>query len=348
MLKTIAIMTLTVILMAGCQEKISSGKNEVKSSTRNFDLLKFLNAQNLPTIETVETWENKIGSGLKIQTDHYEIFTTLKDPLMLTDVPAFLENCQSNFQKLFSKSPAETERFKMYLFDNRTQWQNFTAGFAGREYQIYSQIKAGAYYSNGCCVAYNIGRERTFYALGHECWHQFADKNFKFSLPSWLNEGLAMQFEANFYKDGLFYFVPGDNFYRIDMLKKAIEKNQIIPLETLLRSEPGALFGDEQKISAFYSQCYALVLFLQDANGGKRREDFKRLLSDGMNGKWNLTGKDRIIAVDRSESLTEEWNKRVGPEIFRQYFGSDINSIEIEYIDFCRDLARKNIKRYDR
>ena len=305
------------------------------------DLAKFLIAQNLPTVETVESWNSGFADGLKIQTIHYEVFTALKDPLMLRDVPAFLENCQSNFRKLFSKSPSEVERFQIYLFDNRTQWQVFTAGFAGRESQIYSQIKAGAYYLKSCCIAYNIGRERTFYALGHECWHQFADKNFKFSLPSWLNEGLAMQFEANIYKDGLFYFVPGENFNRLDMLNKSIEQNQIIPLETLLETDPGELLGNDRKLSAFYSECYALVRFLQDSDGGKSKEAFNRLLKDGLDGKWSLSNGDRIVAADKNRPLTVGWNKKIGPQLFKLYFGSDIKTIEKEFMDFCSDISRK-------
>ena len=96
----------------------------------------------------------------------------------------------------------------MYLFGQRKQWDDFTSTFAGRQAGLYNKIKAGAYYLNGSCVAYNIGRERTFAVLGHEGWHQFNSRLFKYRLPSWVDEGIAMQFETSRYENGLFYFEP--------------------------------------------------------------------------------------------------------------------------------------------
>jgi len=53
-------------------------------------------------------------------------------------------------------------------------------------------------------VVYYIGRERTFSALGHEGWHQFNSRHFKFRLPSWLDEGIAMLFEIHRSEKGFF------------------------------------------------------------------------------------------------------------------------------------------------
>ncbi len=339
--KIALIILILVILSHGCQPHQTTNNSSGILSGKDFDLANFLTSQNLPTVIGVEEWKSQFGDGLKIQTSHYEIFTTLKDPLMLRDVPAFLENCQGNFRKLFSSSTSGRTNLRLYLFDNRTQWQTFTTGFAGSESQKYIQIKAGAYYLKGCCVAYNIGRERTFYALGHECWHQFADENFKFSLPSWLNEGLAMQFETNYYKEGFFYFVPAYNVSRLDSLKKSIKENQMIPLDILLETNPGDLLGNDKKLSAFYSECYALIRFLQESNGAERRQALDRLLTDGLNGKWNLSGEDRITAADKTKILTVALNKKLGPQIFNNYFGSDINSINNEFMVFCKDISAK-------
>jgi hypothetical protein len=342
--KIAVISIIMTILATGCQESTSSNGYSLTGETNQkiktaAGLAEYLKALNLPTIESVEGWNSSLFEGLKITTAHYEVFTTLKDPSMLRDVPAFLETCFNNFRQIPSESFQTTARFTIYLFDNRTQWEFFTTGFAGRQSQLYSQIRAGAYYLNGSCIAYNIGRDRTFRALGHECWHQFVDRVFAFRLPSWLNEGVAMQFESNGYKNGLFYFEPAENFYRLDMLKKTIAQNQTIPLEILLETDPGGLFGNDWQVSAFYSQCYALVRFLREANAGERKADFNRLLTDGLEGKWSLNDEYRKVAADRNLPLTEDWNKIVGPLVFKQYITNNLDSIEKQYLDFCKDIT---------
>src|SRR4030042_1251901 len=101
--------------------------------------------------------------------------------------------------------PIETKtEFTIYLFADRRQWEDFTNNFAGEQAEIFRLIKAGAYCHNGTCVAYDIGSERTFSVLAHEGWHQFSSRHFKFRLPSWLDEGVAMLFETQAAGDGTF------------------------------------------------------------------------------------------------------------------------------------------------
>jgi hypothetical protein len=145
-----------------------------------------------------------------------------------------------------------------------------------------------------------------------------------------------MQFETNRYEKGLFYFEPAENIYRLDMLKKAVAQNQTIPLEKLLETDPGSLVGNDPQILAFYSQCYALVLFLRRADAG----NFNLLLTDGLKGKWPISDEDKLTAADRTIPLTVIWNKNVGPQLFKQYFGSDISTIEKDYLDFCKNIVR--------
>jgi hypothetical protein len=346
MLKKIAVISITIMTLAvGCQErqplkksvKIVQPHQKIATSS---GLVEYLMNQHLPTVTSVDAWNNDLGEGLKIITEHYEVYSTLKEPLMLRDVPAFLEACFNNFQRQAGELFQTSERFAIYLFDNRSQWERFTEGFAGRQSEMFGKLKVGAYYLNGSCVAYNIGRERTFMALGHECWHQFADRCFKFRLPSWLNEGIAMQFEANKYEGGLFSFRPVENSYRLDMLKKTIAQNQIIPLEELLETDPGGLVGSGSRVSAFYSQCYALVRFLREAEGGKKPEQFNLMLADGLKGKWLLSDEEKRAAANRGFALTKGWNRIVGPQLFKQYFGSNIEKIEKEYLDFCKEITK--------
>ena len=206
---------------------------------------------------------------------------------------------------------------------------------------MYLKIKAGAYYLNGACVAYNIGRERTFSVLGHEGWHQFNKKHFKFRLPSWLDEGVAMLFETSRYEQGLFYFEPGRNIYRLGALKKTLIKNKMIPLKKLMAINPGEVLATDEAeaIVAFYAQSYALVRFLREEGYGKRLADYHQLLLGGLRGDWPLGEASRRIAADRNIPLTVRWNRAVGPLLFKQYIGDDFDQIEEEYLAFCRKIV---------
>ncbi|MBA7695771.1 hypothetical protein ES703_104406 [subsurface metagenome] len=352
--RLILILTVTIVLLsAGCLERHLENdySRDMKGCCGNDNkintpagLIEYLNQQNLPALQSAELWQSRFTEGLKLTTAHYEIYTTLFDPLMLRDIPAFMETCYHSYQKQLPK-PVETEtKFAVYLFSNRTQWEIYTVFFTAEQAPEYTQIKAGAYYHNGSCIAYNIGRERTFRVLGHECWHQFADRLFKYRLPSWLNEGIAMQFEANRYENGLFYFEPERNLYRLGSLKKTLDANYKIALQELIAADPGQVFEQGTVfVSAFYSQSYALVRFLKQGCNGKYKDNLKKMLEDALKGGWTLNATNAMIASDRRIPLTVGWNQAVGPDLFKQYVETDFEKIENEFADFCTKIVQ-NVK----
>jgi len=330
------------VCLAGCQENQSSVKS---SGSHRIDtpagMIEHLKKKNLPALKSVEIWQNEYGPGLKITTSHYEIFTTLLEPLMLPDVAGFMESAYRSYQNQLPESIETNIKFTVYLFANRKQWESFTTAFAGPQAPLYCRIKAGAYYLNGACVVYNIGRERTFSVLGHEGWHQFNSRHFRFRLPSWLDEGIAMLFESNRYEQGMFYFEPARNMYRLAALKMTLMKNKMIPLKKLIAMNPGeALAANrDEAVAAFYSQSYALVRFLREADYGKRLSNYHQLLLDGLRGDWPLSQAVKRIAADRNIPLTVGFNRVVGTQLFKQYIGEDFETIEKEYVVFCRKIV---------
>jgi len=240
-----------------------------------------------------------------------------------------------------------TNKFTIYLFADRQQWEDFTNSFAGGKAELFLKIKAGAYYLNGASVIYNIGIERTFTALGHEGWHQYNSRYFKFRLPSWLDEGVATLFEAHKSKQGTFIFSPADNAYRLKALKNTLNNNRIIPLRELISLNPGVVFATDESeaVMAFYSQSYALARFLQEYGHEHRLNNFRRLLFDGLEGNWPLSTKATEIAIDRNLPRTFQWNRSVGMLLFKQYLGTDFDQIEKEYLAFCKQLVRQETLR---
>ncbi len=319
-------------------------------------MAEYLKNQKLPPLKSVELWDSQFGTGLKLSTAHYEIYTTLLEPLMLSQVPGFVESAYRGYQSQLPKPIPTSAPLVVYLFANRQQWEAFTKDFTGSQAELYLKIKAGAYYLNGACVAYHIGRERTFSSLGHEGWHQFNSRLFKYRLPSWLDEGIAMQFETSEYDKGFFTFTPDRNGYRLGSLKQTFMKNNAMPLKALIMLNPGEVVTEgDGAVSAFYSQAYALVRFLREDDYGKRLGKYQKMLSDGLNGLWPIDQQDANAAADRNIPLTVIWNRNVGSALFDRYIitglerplvtkikpGQDIvhfDTIEKEYFIFCKKI----------
>ena len=332
---------IVIIFLAGCSESQSQvGTVGPRRIDTPAGMIEHLQRARLPALKSVEVWKNRYGPGLKLTTAHYEIFTTLLEPLMLPQVPGFMESAYRGYNNQLPEPIETTKKFTIYLFAERKQWEDFTKRFSPGAAQLLTKIKAGAYYQKGACVAYNIGRERTFSVLGHEGWHQFNKRHFRFRMPSWLDEGIATLFEASRYDQGLFYFETGRNMYRLGALKKTLINNRMIPLKQLIAMNPGdAIVTSDETVAAFYGQSYALVRFLREEDYGKRLDDYHRLLLGGLRGDWPLSSAGKKVAANRNIPLTVRWNRAVGSMLFKQYIGDDFDQIEKEYTAFCRKIV---------
>ena len=335
------ILIIVVVCLAGCSENASSVKTGNRRANSSANMLDYLQQQKLPAVKSVQIWHNEYGDGLIITTRHYRIYTTLLDSLMLYELPGFMESAYRGYNSQLPGPIETTTKFTIYLFAEREQWEDFTKTFAGPQASVFCKIKAGAYYLNGACVVYYIGRERTFSALGHEGWHQFNSRHFKFRLPSWLDEGIAMLFEIHRSEKGFFYFEPGRNLYRLGALKKTLMNNKTIPLKELIAMNPGEVLAtnDTESVMAFYAQSYALVRFLREEGYGKRLGNYQQMLLDGLWGRWPLSEAGKRIAADRNIPLTVRWNRAVGLLLFKHYIGDDFYKIEEEYLAFCRKIV---------
>jgi len=339
------ILAIAAVFLAGCQSNNMATFEPVCQQPQSY-AGRFEYLRNVPALESVEPWENAYGPGLRLTTAHYEILTTLLKPRMLSLAPGFIESAYRAYNSQLP-GPVETQsKFTIYLFADRRQWELFTRDFAGEQAEVFCKIKAGAYYHNGACVAYDIGPQRTLSVLAHEGWHQFNGRLFKFRLPSWLDEGVAMLFEAYSQEGWSFRFDPAVNYYRLDALERTISQNKLMPLRELIATHPGEVLATDQteSVMAFYSQSYALLRFLRErwspSFGAGGTDAYHRLLADGLRGDWPLDDACRRIATDRNIPRIIEWNQIVGLVLFTEYIGSDFDRIEKEYLDFCRQITQ--------
>jgi len=340
-----SLILITMILSAGgciSDNNTATNTRQERIAVYTNIVTEYLHDKNLPELVSVEQWQNEYGPGLKITTAHYEIYTTLFNHAMLSKIPRFVETAYQAYNSQLPEPVETTVKFPVYVFADRSQWEHFTRTFAGEQARMFYKIKAGAYCHNDACVAYDIGPKRTFLALGHEGWHQFNGRVFRYRLPSWLDEGVAMLFEEHKIDDESIYFIPSQNGYRLKSLGETLAKNKIIPLRELTAINPGQVLATDETedVMAFYSQSYALVRFLREADSGRRMGIYQRLLADGLWGNWPLDEVSKEVAIDRNKPRTILWNHIVGTLLFQKYVGEDFERIEKEYLAFCRQIAR--------
>ena len=301
--------------------------------------------QPLPSIREVSVWENPYGPGLVIRTSHYEVYTTLMEPLMLRQLPFFLESAYDAYCSQIADPVTSDRLFRTYLFGKRSEWETFTIQATGSQAETYLMIQRGAYALHDVCVAYNIGMERTFSVIGHEGWHQFTFRYFKFRIPSWLDEGIAMLFEEFRFERNRYVFEPRRNLQRLGSLKRTLDSHRMLMLSDLIELNPGQILhgadqiGNQDYVRAFYAQSYALVRFLREDNYGQRLKSYHNLLLAGLRGNWPLSEEEKRYAADRNIQLTGGWNKQVSPKLFALYIESDIEKLEKQYRDYCRKIV---------
>jgi len=288
-------------------------------------------------------WASPFGPGLRLQTEHYLIYTTVLDPRLLAQVPDLMESAHCAYNAQLSDPIRPRTHSGVYLFADRSQWEAFTRAITGPHAALFLRIQEGAYCFNGSCVAYDIGLQRTLAALAHEGWHQFVNRHFAFRLPSWLDEGMAMMFEAFVREDGRIRFEPAVNAYRIEPLSRTMVRGDLIPLDPLLTTSPGEVMATDpsERVQTLYGQAYALIRFLREADGGRHRDGFRRLLNDGLKGRWPLDPHALTVATDRNVPKTVRWNRVVGRQLFEYYVTDDLDGIERQYLAFCAQLVRR-------
>ncbi len=339
-------------ILSSCQNP-KSASVALSPRERQEKLIRYLQSQ--PTVKSTETWDlpepikAQPQVGLIIRTYHYEIYTSLQDPLILQGLAVFLETAFRSYGQVFGQEIEVKNRLAVYFFDNRQQWEEFTHHWTGAAAGTYLQIRAGAYYLDKACVAYHLGRKSNFAVLAHEGWHQFSDAVFAYRLPAWVDEGLATNFESYQWEDGKVRFDPRRNGARLMDLQKALASGNRMSLAELLTMDAGRILSHDgmnsdgethavPQITRYYAQLYALVRFLREDDYGRRLLAFRKMLNNGRLGKWPLSAELQAEAMQRTRNPSRQWNAITGSLIFQSYIASDPTALEKQYLSFCQKI----------
>lgn len=280
-----------------------------------------------------ESWTYRGNRGQKVITPHYNIYTTLQSEEMIERLSLTMEGALVHYRALVPGVPMSDRAMDCYVFGTRKEWAYFTAENTGSDAKIYLQINRGGYTVRDWYVAYFIGDLSTYSVAAHEGWHQFAARHFRNRLPPFLEEGIATQFENISWRMDTPTWNIGVNANRALRLRQAMDNNTLYPLDKLITMHAGDVVGMKgESIEAFYSQNWAFVKFCLEADGGRYKPAFQKLLADTANGTL-------FDPFGRQLSPGMGWNPNTVKPILEHYLGADLSTINAAYLRYIKRIA---------
>ncbi len=284
-----------------------------------------------PTPVTFNTreWSQDGFTGRRLSTQHFDIYSTLRDEKFESALPGFLEAAHDAYEKLLPAPPARNERMVLYVFGLRSEWEAFTKRRFPVRFSIYRRIRNGGYTEGNVSVLFCQDRGSALATIAHEGWHQYVSSRFTQVLPAWLNEGLACGFESVDSSGVRPRFDPNQNTFRINSLREGIQQDNLMSLAELVETDPGRMLAGKslRSTDAYYAQVWALITFLRHGAGGRYRADFDRLLEEIANDTLvKRISADRLLSGEPAATTS-------GETVFRIYFRATPNELDAEYYD---------------
>ncbi|MEM0983952.1 MAG: DUF1570 domain-containing protein [Planctomycetota bacterium] len=306
-----------------------------------------------PTIvRTVEPWTYAGREGRVIETDHFRIFTTIPDSILLDRFPRFAEVALEHYTRALGPLPKPEQRLDAFVMGSRSQWASLTRQVTGPLASTYLQIERGGYAFDGQGLYFDIGPRDTLAIASHEGWHQFTQATFKHPLPIWLEEGIASYMEGFVWSEvdrSMPEFRPWANPERYEQLRELVGRGRAVSLPELLRSRPQDLLRKPGEATLdFYAQSWALVHALADNRLGGEPGALRELVRDAAEGRLFST----VARATDPRRAALEINGRIGSAVFETYFGMTPEQADPLYQRFIRDVsspgARGSITRGER
>ena len=286
---------------------------------------------------TTETWTFGEKQYKVLNTQHYRIYTTITDDEVLDMIVETMEGANSIYQQLAPGVTISTRRMDCYIFRWRSEYDAYTAVHGGADAGVYLQIRSGGYTIRDQYVAHYTNRTGMVSVAAHEGWHQWAGRHFRGRLPPFFEEGLSCMFETVSFRNNLPQWNLSLNGPRAESLKKAIDTKSLLPLEALCSMHAGDIVGEKnEKIDAFYAQCWAFARFLWEGENGKYRPLMQKWISETADG----TVKDPTRTHARA---IMPWRREAVRPMIEHYLGADIATVDKAYQAYIRTIAREEL-----
>lgn len=275
-------------------------------------------------------WDLKTTDGTRLETDHYRIYTTVRDEMFQTAAADLAERQYSRFQAMIPQAPKEA--MMVYIFSNARQWIAFTQSkFPPAVANLYLKIRSGGYASNNFAAFYYMGRFSTLTIMAHELFHLYLNQVCgQEPVPAWLNEGLACYFEAHEWDGEHPIFSPGKNLFRRNNLAEAVSSGKLFSLKELLSTDAGRVCASSQdRMLTYYAQLWGLIQFLTDPHNGYS-DKFQKMLTE-------LGTKEMSIRINGYIITSPE--QSFGEAAFHTYITDDLAGFEKALNDYLKTLA---------
>lgn len=265
-------------------------------------------AKKLPSPAWKGAWE--------IETEHYHITGHLTQARLAWH-GLYAEALYKAYHGLFEPEQMPAIKFEVHIFNTYREFQQaaaawgngFNAGPGGivGGFFVPDLLSLWVYEESGKLGGDDFSTE---HVMAHECSHQFLHLacNGSDHVPTWINEGIAVYFEAGKFSNGVFQLHPPTE--RIDLLKRQYEelKSTLWPLDRYI--------GHAGGISAsMYGEVYAMTHFWVFGAGkeGKKRfhEYWNRLKKkeDGQKAFESVFMEDMIKAKGSREAAVAAWQQ---------------------------------------
>lgn len=289
----------------------------------------------LPVQESA--WRFVGRPGKTLESEHYKIHTTVTNPELLRALPQVAETAYRHYRALIPTPRQPAEKMEVYLFAQRGEFEHFTQQLAPQKAKLLSQVRNGGFSEQGVSVIEYVSNEITFPLMTHEGFHQYLHHCVRPNIPAWLNEGLAVYCEGfRVTSAGVGTLDPELNPGRRNALAEALLRNQLIPLDELLRINAGhVISGPNRKIATYYAQAWMLMLFLEkyewgdNEKRGKYTAGFERL-------RAALASDDVEKFAQAEHATSNRASYSFGQALFASYISPDFESIDREYVRFMR------------
>lgn len=282
-----------------------------------------------------EPWSAEGLTGRRFVTDHFEIFSTLRDPEFEAALPGFLEACYLQYEALISFPAGVEMKLSAYIFGTRSEWARFARRHFPARYEVYSRIRSGGFTEGATSVSFHASRAATLATLAHEGWHQYIGARLETPIPAWLNEGLACYHEAVEFAGTTPRFTPQHNTFRINSLREAIQADKTMSLQEIVDTDAGRVIAgnDAGGSQIYYAQAWALATFLRHGASGRHAPAFDRMLRDLADGTFAVRVSAATLGTAGAGDLS------LGEAAFRAYFGHTPDQLSEEYYDHLIRIA---------
>ena len=203
------------------------------------------------------------GQAWELETEHYHL-TGNTSPARLAWHGGYLEALYRAYAAMYQPTDMPADKCEVHLFDTQAQFHAAANAWGNRLPPAGGNSILGGFFAPGLLSLWVFEESGALggpdfsieHVLAHECSHQFLHlaTHGNATVPTWLNEGLAVYFESGVFRNGTFEIrSPRD---RIDRLKNTYQatRTTLVPLEQYI-DHRGPITADQ------YGEVYAMTHF---------------------------------------------------------------------------------------